>query len=323
MSSHTGDKQGFTAQSFHEYKADGRRIVVCTAYDFWQARAAATAGIDAVLVGDSIGNTTLGLPSTLGVTVDDIARATAAVVKGAPETFVIADMPFMSFQISYEEGMRNAGRLIAEAGATAVKVEGAALDTLTLIEGLTAAGIPVVGHLGLTPQSVNLMGGFQVQAKEVPAILELFVDAHLLLEAGCIALVLECVPSEVARQVTEVFDIATIGIGAGPFCDGEVQVLHDLLGLGGDFRPRHAKSYAALAGQACEALSAYADEVRANKFPDEAQTTHIKKKLVDEAAAAFVQNILENMDDDEEEFDDEGTDESPPHFLGDLGAHRN
>ncbi|MDR1413003.1 MAG: 3-methyl-2-oxobutanoate hydroxymethyltransferase [Actinomycetes bacterium] len=319
----------FTARSFHEYKKADKRIVMCTAYDVWQGRLAAAAGIDAILVGDSMGTTTLGLDSTLGVSVDDIARATAAVVAGAgSEAFVVADMPFMSYQVSFEEGMRNAGRLVAQSGAAAVKVEGASPDTLTLVEGLTAAGIPVVGHLGLTPQSWRALGGYRVQAKELPDILDLLVATHLLMEAGICALVLECVPSEVARQITEIFDVATIGIGAGPFCDGEVQVLHDLLGLGGEFTPRHAQRLVNLEDIALQALETYVSGVRKNTFPDEAQTVHIKRELVEEASAAFVQHIFETFDDDDddEEDDDYGDGNSPPTpppFLGGFGAHRN
>jgi 3-methyl-2-oxobutanoate hydroxymethyltransferase len=313
----------FSTTSFHDYKVSGTRIVACTAYDVVQARVAAAAGVDWILVGDSMGNTTLGFDSSLFVTMDDMVRATAAVKRGAPDTYVAADLPFMSYQADYTEGMHNAARLMTEGGAQAVKLEGATADTLTLVEGLTGAGIPVIGHLGLTPQSVNTLGGYKVQAKEPDAIVQLLVDAHLLMEAGAVALVLECIPAEVAQQVTEVFDIATIGIGAGPHCDGEIQVLHDLLGLGGTFKPRHAKRYVEVEALMREGLTAYADEARGGTFPGPEQATHIEEDIVEAAAKTFVAFILEAMELEQAENDEDEDAFEPPDFLGDFGAHLN
>ena len=285
----------FTTNSFRAYKEDGKRIVMCTAYDVTQARLAQAAGVDTILVGDSLGMTTLGYDSTLPVTMDDMLRATAAVTRGAPDTYVVADMPFMSYQASYEEGMRNAGRLMAEAGAQAVKLEGASADTLTLVEGLVDAGIPVVGHLGLTPQSVNTLGGYRVQAKEKPDIIELFSSTHFLMGAGISALVVECVPAEVARQLQEMFAVPIIGIGSGPHCDGEVQVFHDLLGLDSSFTPRHAKRFVEGAELLGNALEEYVQSVRATTFPGEDQSTHVDQAVVEDASAAFASLVLEDL----------------------------
>jgi len=291
----------FTATSFDRYKEQGTRIVMCTAYDASQARLVQAAGIDAILVGDSLGNTMLGYNSTVPVTMDDMVRATAAVSRGAADTFIVADMPFMSYQASFEDGMYNAGRLLKEGGAAAVKLEGSSRAALELCEGLVAAGVPVIGHLGLTPQSVNALGGYKTQGKDAGAAAELMMGALALSEIGAVAIVLECIPAELARAVTDRIDCATIGIGAGPFCDGEIQVFHDLCGLGGDFTPRHARHFCEGGQVITEGLSEYAAAVRAGRFPTEQQTVHVDKAIV-ENAAAFLDKLIDEAEDDEDEL---------------------
>ena len=273
----------FTATSFDQYKAQSKRIVMCTAYDVAQARIAQAAGIDAILVGDSLGNTMLGYGTTLPVTMDDMVRATAAVTRGAPDTFVVADLPFMSYQASFEDGMNNAGRLMKEGGAAAVKLEGASPLALEVCEGLTLAGVPVIGHLGLTPQSVNALGGFKTQGKDARAAANLMIDAEALAAVGAVAIVLECIPAELARAVTQRVGCATISIGAGPDCDGEIQVFHDLCGLGGDFTPRHARHFVEGGADLTAGLSDYAAAVRDKTFPGEDQATHVDPQVVSEA----------------------------------------
>jgi len=285
----------FTATTFDQYKAQGKRIVMCTAYDVAQARCVQAAGIDAILVGDSLGNTMLGYDTTIPVTMDDMVRATAAVVKGAPDTFVVADLPFMSYQASFVDGMYNAGRLMKEGGAAAVKLEGASPLALDLVEGLTVAGVPVVGHLGLTPQSVNALGGFKTQGKDAVAAADLMIDAVALAEAGVVAIVLECIPAELARAVTEQVDCVTISIGAGPYCDGEIQVFHDICGLGGDFTPRHAHHFVEGADVLIGGLSDYASAVREKKFPGEAQTTHVDEQVIS-GARAHLEALLDGSE---------------------------
>ena len=275
----------FTATSFDHYKEQGKRIVMCTAYDVAQGRLAQEAGIDAILVGDSLGNTMLGYGSTIPVTMDDMTRATAAVTRGAPDTFVVADLPFMSYQASFTDGMYNAGRLLKEGGAAAVKLEGASPLALELVEGLTNAGVPVLGHLGLTPQSVNAFGGYKTQGKDTDAAADLMMDAMVLSTLGVVALVLECIPAELARAITQRVECATIGIGAGPDCDGEIQVFHDLCGLGGDFTPRHARHFVEGGAALTAALSEYAAAVRATTFPGEPQTVHVDQRVIEEAQA--------------------------------------
>jgi 3-methyl-2-oxobutanoate hydroxymethyltransferase len=273
-----------TTSTFRARKAAGQRIVMVTAYDASAARLVDAAGVDAILVGDSMGMTVLGYDSTLPVTMDDIVRATAAVVRGTKRALVVGDMPFMSFQVSAEEALRNAGRLMAEGGAGAVKLEGGVAVAET-VKRITSAGIPVMGHVGLTPQSVHQLGGYKVQAKEAAAAETLLADCRALQDAGAFAIVLECIPAELAALVSADLAIPTIGIGAGAGCDGEVQVFHDLLGLGGDFTPRHAKRYAEIGEAIREAVAAYADDVRAGVFPGEEQTVHMDPRAADEVRA--------------------------------------
>lgn len=274
-----------TASSLRTLKESGRPIAMITAYDHPSARLVEAAGVDAILVGDSMGMTVLGYDSTLPVTVDDVVRATAAVTRGTSRALVVADMPFMSYQAAYEDGMRNAGRLVAEGGAHAVKLEGASAGTLALTRALAEAGIPVMGHVGLTPQSVNALGGYKTQAKDVATAGKLIDDCIALEQAGAFAIVLECIPAELARRVSALLAIPTIGIGAGVGCDGQVQVFHDVLGLG-EFVPKHAKRYADLGSEITRAVSAYADDVRGGVFPGEEQTTHVDSAIVVEAERA-------------------------------------
>ncbi len=287
MSAHPAQAPGprVTASALTAMKHSARPIVMITAYDFPTARLVESAGVDAVLVGDSLGMTVLGHDSTLPVTVDDVVRATSAVTRAVKRALVVADMPFMSYQASYEEGMRNAARLVAEGGAQAVKLEGAAAGTLALTRGLVEAGIPVMGHVGLTPQSVHALGGYSTQAKDAAAAAKLIDDCLALAQAGAFAVVLECIPAELARRVTARLYVPTIGIGAGGGCDGQVQVFHDVVGLG-DFLPRHAKRYANVSAVIADAVATYAGEVRAGEFPTEAQMTHVDAAVVAEAEAA-------------------------------------
>lgn len=277
-----------TSTSLAALKQAGRPIVMLTAYDFHSARLVEAAGADSVLVGDSLGMTVLGHGSTLPVTMDDMVRATRAVSSACERVLVVADMPFMSYQADYAEGMRNAGRLLAEGRAQAVKVEGASADTLALVAGLTDAGVPVMGHIGLTPQSVNVLGGYRTQAREVESAVCAISDAFALQEAGAFALVLECVPAELAERISEMLDIPTVGIGAGASCDGQVQVFHDLLGLG-DFLPKHAGCYADLGAAVNDAVSRYADDVRDRAFPGEPQTVHMDAVMLTELDAVIAE----------------------------------
>lgn len=260
------------------------RIAVLTAYDVAFARLADAAGIDIVLVGDSLGMTVLGFDSTLPVNMDDMVRHTAAVSRGCEHALVVADMPFMSYQADEADALRNAGRLIAEGGAQAVKVEGGRVIAATVAR-IVAAGVPVMGHVGLTPQSVHAMGGYRVQGRETVAALRLLDDCRALADAGAFAVVLECIPAELAEIVTREIPIPTIGIGAGTGCDGEVQVLHDILGLG-ERRPRHASVFGEIGAATLAAMRAYTDAVRARTFPAEENCTRMDAGVVEEIARA-------------------------------------
>jgi len=256
----------------------GEPIPMVTAYDYTSALLADRAGIPLLLVGDSMAQGVLGFEDTLPVTVDDMVRHTAAVVRGTERAFVVADMPFMSYQASVADALRNAGRLLKEGGAHAVKLEGGA-PTLETVKALVGAGVAVMGHLGLTPQSVHQLGGYAVQGRSSTAARTLIEEARALEQAGAFALVLELVPSELAQEVTDTLSIPTIGIGAGLGCDGQVQVWHDLLGLSVDFTPRHAARYAEVGETVVDALTRWASDVRGRRFPTEAQTSHLKEPV--------------------------------------------
>jgi 3-methyl-2-oxobutanoate hydroxymethyltransferase len=256
-----------TAPKLKEMKAAGERITVLTAYDYPTGKLLDEAGIDVALVGDSLGMVVLGYENTLSVTIDDMIHHTAAVVRGVKHALVVADMPFMSYQITVEDAVRNAGRLLQEAGAQAVKLEGGKAVAPT-VERIVNLGIPVMGHLGYTPQSTHQLGGARMQGKDDAAALRLQEDARALEDAGAFAVVLELVPADVAARITKDLSIPTIGIGAGPSCDGQVQVVHDILGLYPDFSPKHSKQYANIWESTLEALRSYAREVKSGEFPE-------------------------------------------------------
>jgi len=268
-----------TPDQIRQMKSKGERIPMLTAYDYATASILDSAGVPMLLVGDSMGMVMLGYDSTLPVTVDDIIRHAQAVTRGSKRALVVADMPFGSFQVGPEETMRNAARIMKEAGVQAVKLEGG-VRVAASVRALVDAGIPVMGHLGMTPQSVNAFGGFKVQGKTEAAARALLADAAALEEAGVFAIVLELVPFELARLLTERLSVPTIGIGAGPYCDGEVQVIHDILGLFPDFTPRHAKRFADLGAAMRTGVEAYLREVRERAFPTEAQSATIDADVI-------------------------------------------
>ena len=251
-------------------------LVMVTAYDAPGARIADEAGVDLILVGDSVAMVVLGYDDTLQVTVEDLAHHTAAVARAKPSALIVGDLPWMSYHVSTEETVRNAAALV-RAGAQCVKLEGGR-KRVPMIEALVDAEIPVMGHLGLTPQSMHAMGGFKVQARESEAALQLVADAKALQHAGCFAIVLEGVPDEVAGMVTDALDVPTIGIGAGSRCDGQVLVFHDLLGIEDRVSPKFVRRYASLKDTAVEAVSAYAADVRSGAFPSAAESYHLSSE---------------------------------------------
>lgn len=272
------NKQNWTAVTALELQAmrqRGERIVALTAYDYTTAKVADEAGVDFLLVGDSLAMVVLGYDSTLPVTMDEMLHHTKAVARGTRRALVVGDMPFMSYHASVEQAVANAGRFLKEAGAKAVKLEGGHAHQLACIRAIAQAGVPVVAHLGFTPQAVHAIGQ-RVQAKTDESIRELLAQAEAVQAAGACALVLELVPAEVASLVTERVSIPTIGIGAGVGCSGQIQVIHDMLGLYTDFMPRHAKRYAELHDPMVAAISAYADDVRAQRFPEASHSAHVK-----------------------------------------------
>jgi 3-methyl-2-oxobutanoate hydroxymethyltransferase len=256
-----------TIPEFQRRKHEGKKLVLVTAYDALFARIIEEAGIDCILVGDSVGVVVQGKPNTLSVTMEEMLYHTRLVAAAARRALVIADMPFLSYQISVEEAVQNAGRLL-QAGAAAVKLEGGSA-VLTQVKGMTQYGIPVMGHVGMTPQSVHQFGGYKIQGRDREQADALLADAKGLEAAGAFALVLEAIPSALARRVTEALTIPTIGIGAGPDCDGQVLVLYDLLGLFDQFTPKFVKPYAHLKADALQALRRFKEEVEHDKFPSE------------------------------------------------------
>jgi 3-methyl-2-oxobutanoate hydroxymethyltransferase len=260
-----------TTQTFRDKKARGEPITMLTAYDYGTASAVDRAGIDSILVGDSLGMVVLGYETTLPVTMEDMLHHCRAVARGARRALLIGDMPFMSYQASTAEALRNAGRFLKEAGMDAVKLEGGRARAEE-VEAIVSAGIPVVGHLGLTPQSVHQLGGFRAQGRSADAALRLVEDALLLQQAGCFAIVLESIPSRLGGLISEKLDIPTIGIGAGPACDGQVLVSHDLLGMFDRFTPRFVKQYAQFHQLMDEAFSSFSEDVQQSRFPAEEHT---------------------------------------------------
>ena len=261
-----------TVLEFQHHKRDKKKLIVVTAYDALFARIVEQAGIETILVGDSLGVVVQGKANTLSVTMDDMLYHTKLVAGAAQQALVIGDMPFMSYQASLEDALRNAGRFL-QAGAQAIKLEGGAVMA-DRVAAMTSIGIPVMGHLGMTPQSVHRFGGYKVQGKESDHALALVNDARALEAAGAFAIVLEAIPTELARIITEQVTIPTIGIGAGPHCDGQVLVLYDLLGLFDDFVPKFVKPYAHLKADALQALRRYKEEVQDGKFPSESESYH-------------------------------------------------
>lgn len=260
-----------TTRDLLEMKRQGQRFATLTAYDYTAAQMVDAAGVSMILVGDTLGMVVQGNDSTLPVTLDHVIYHTRMVSRGAKRALVLADMPFMTYQVTIEEGLRNAGRLMVEGGAGAVKIEGGR-EMAPLVSRLVKTGIPVCGHLGFTPQSTHSLGGPRIQGREPASALELLADAQALEQAGAFAVVLELVPATVAREITSRLSIPTIGIGAGPHCDGEVQVFHDLFGLYGEFLPRHARRYLNVAQDICAAARQYVDDVAERRFPGPEQT---------------------------------------------------
>jgi 3-methyl-2-oxobutanoate hydroxymethyltransferase len=254
-------------------KQERRRITMLTAYDATFARLLDRAGIDVLLVGDSLGMVVQGRANTLAVTIGDVAYHCAAVSRAVERAHVVGDMPFLSYHVSDEEAVRNAGRLLLEGGAHSIKLEGGR-ERASTIAAIVRAQIPVMAHIGLTPQSVHVQGGFKVQGRSDVAARKILDDARAVQDAGAYSLVLEGIPAELAAQVTESLDIPTIGIGAGPRCDGQVLVIYDLLGLQEDFKPKFVKRYAEMGRLVREAVSTYAEEVRSGAFPDDAHAFH-------------------------------------------------
>jgi len=273
-----------TISEIKEMKQRREKIPMLTAYDYVTAKMVDEAGMPLILVGDSLGMVMLGYDSTIQVSMEEMLHHTKAVVRGAKKALIIGDMPFMTYQVSISEALHNAGRFVQEGGAQAVKLEGGETVAET-IKRIVDCGIPVMGHLGLTPQSVYQLGGYKVQGKTPELAEKLLKDACILEEAGAFAVVLECVPAPLARLITQRVNIPTIGIGAGPDCDGQVQVVSDILGLFTDFVPKHAKQYAKLAGEIKAAVSDYIAEVKSVSFPTEKQSYTMDESVLSEVIA--------------------------------------
>jgi 3-methyl-2-oxobutanoate hydroxymethyltransferase len=265
------DRKKITTRTLQEKKNKSQPITMLTAYDYGTALAIDKAGIDTILVGDSLGMVVLGYATTLPVTMEDMIHHCKAVARGANYAMLIGDMPFMSYQVSVDDAVRNAGRFLQEAGMDAVKLEGGR-ERLNAIQAILSAGIPVMGHLGLTPQSVHKFGGFRAQGKDAHAAKNLLEDALALQKAGCFSIVLETIPARLAKLVSERLEIPTIGIGAGVGCDGQVLVTHDLCGMFDRFTPRFVKKYADFHTEMARAFEAYKSDVEALAFPEEAHS---------------------------------------------------
>ena len=263
-----------TVATFAKMKQNGEKISMLTCYDYSTAKLEEAAGINAILVGDSLGNVMLGLEDTLSVTMEDMITCGHAVARGCHDTMVVIDMPFLSYQVSVEDAVRNAGRLMKEGRANAVKLEGGQ-PVCPQIKAMTSAGIPVMAHLGMTPQSVNALGGNRVQGKSEEAARQLLEDALAVQAAGAFAIVLECVPAGLASLITKKLTIPTIGIGGGAGCDGQILVYQDMLGLFNDYTPKFVKRFASLGEEMTKAFKAYDQEVKAGTFPDESHAFKI------------------------------------------------
>lgn len=269
----------FTTTSFLENKTSGEKITVLTAYDYQMAKLLDQAGTDCILVGDSLGMVVLGYDNTLEVTMEDMIHHTRAVARATKRAFVVADMPFMSYQTSIEDAIKNAGRLVKEGRATGVKLEGG-FEIIDKIKAITEAKIPVMGHIGLTPQSVNLFGGFKVQGKNEEKAKEIINDALLLEKAGVFSIVLEGIPEKLAKLITSKLKIPTIGIGAGNDCDGQVLVVNDMLGLSDEFVPKFVKQYKKLHEEISSGTREYIREVKSGEFPKQEHTFSIDEEVI-------------------------------------------
>ncbi len=269
-----------TAATFAAAKAKGEKLSMLTAYDYSTAKLEDESGINGILVGDSLGNVVLGYEDTVSVTMEDMIHHGAAVARGAKNALVVVDMPFMSYEVTVEEAVRNAGRLMKEGRAGAVKLEGG-VRVAEQIRAIVKAGIPVMGHIGLTPQSINVFGGFKVQGKSEETARALLADAKAVEEAGAFAVVIEAVPAALAQMITDSVSIPTIGIGAGAGCDGQILVYQDMLGMFSDFTPKFVKRYANVGEVMREAFANYAAEVASGAFPTEEHTYKIKDDVLE------------------------------------------
>ena len=263
-------------------KQKGEKIVALTAYDYPSARILDEAGIDLILVGDSVGMVVLGYENTIPVTMEEMIHHTKAVARAAKRPLIVGDMPYFSFHLSVDETVRNASRFLKEAGAQAVKLEGATKKRLKLIETLVEAEMPVIGHVGLTPQSIYHLGQFKVRGKELEEAKKIMEGALNLEKAGVFSIILECIPLELARVITQKLSVPTIGIGAGPFCDGQILVFHDLVGYANGYLPKFVKRYADIHSLLGKALREYRKDVKEEKFPDDDHSYHIKKAVLEE-----------------------------------------
>jgi len=272
-----------TINQIKEMKPKGEKIAMLTAYDFVTAKLVDEVGIPLILVGDSLGMVVLGYESTIPVTMEEMLHHTKAVVRGTKRAMVIGDMPFMTYHISVEDALRNAARFIQEGGAQAVKLEGG-VTVAEKVKRIVECGIPVMGHIGLTPQSIHQLGGFKVQGKTPEAAARLLEDARALEQAGAFAIVLETIPAQLAKIITAKLSIPTIGIGAGIYCDGQVQIINDILGSYTEFVPKHAKQYAKLTDIITKAVTQYYNEVKSGTFPTEKQSSSIDESLLAELA---------------------------------------
>jgi 3-methyl-2-oxobutanoate hydroxymethyltransferase len=294
MTAEATPKGRVSAPAIAARKGDGTPIVMVTAYDAPSARIVDDAGVDMILVGDTLAMVVLGYDDTLQVTTDDMAHHVAAVARTKPSALVVGDLPWLSYHVSIDDTVRNAAALV-RAGAGAVKLEGGR-KRLPAIQAILDAEIPVMGHIGLTPQSVHAIGGFKVQGKELEQARAIVDDAIALAEAGCFAIVLECVPDAVARLVTDSIAVPTIGIGAGRHCDGQVLVYHDLLGFQDWLRPKFVRRYAELGAEATDAVARFADDVRNGRFPSSKETYHAADSIAAELAHATAERAGESDD---------------------------
>ena len=269
-----------TIRDLRRMKRNGEKIPMITAYDYTSAQLVEQAGIPLILVGDSLGQVVLGYESTVPVTMDEMVHHVKTVVRGSRRAHVVGDLPFLSYHADVPEAIRNAGRLLKEGGAQSVKLEGGRSQAET-VSRIVGSGIPVMGHIGLTPQAVNQLGGYRVQGRSLKDAVRLMEDARALEEAGAYAIVLECVPAQLARMITERVGVPTIGIGAGVGCDGQVQVFHDMMGLYQDFTPKHARQYAQLGQTIVEATRDYVRDVESERFPSDSESFKLSDSVLE------------------------------------------